>query len=221
MFGLIRNIIVVLVCLLTQMAYAGQEEVQQIVQNAIETTLADIRQNKEIYQQDKDTFYKELNNKLSDVVDIEGITKSILTVKYINQATDAQIIKFQESFKHSLLKFYGDALLNIGDVEIRYLSSKASEKDPNRVSVNTEAKTANGTIYPINYTMVKVADKWMLRNVIVSGINIGKLFREQFADQMKKNKNNLDLVIDNWEKIFIEQQQKEQSESAIQSEEVN
>ena len=34
--------------------------------------------------------------------------------------------------------------------------------------------------------------------MIVNGINIGKLFRDQFADAMQKNGNDLDKTIDNW-----------------------
>ena len=37
-----------------------------------------------------------------------------------------------------------------------------------------------------------------MRNVIINGINIGKLFRDQFADAMQRNGNNLDQTIDNW-----------------------
>ncbi|MNH23983.1 hypothetical protein D3C79_838960 [compost metagenome] len=34
--------------------------------------------------------------------------------------------------------------------------------------------------------------------MIVNGINIGKLFRDQFADAMQRNGNNLDKTIDGW-----------------------
>ena len=37
-----------------------------------------------------------------------------------------------------------------------------------------------------------------MRNVIINGINIGKLFRDQFADAMQRNGNNLDATIDGW-----------------------
>ena len=32
----------------------------------------------------------------------------------------------------------------------------------------------------------------------VNGINIGKLFRDQFADAMQRNGNDLDKTIDGW-----------------------
>jgi phospholipid transport system substrate-binding protein len=34
--------------------------------------------------------------------------------------------------------------------------------------------------------------------VVINGINIGKLFRDQFAQAMQENQNDLDKVINNW-----------------------
>jgi hypothetical protein len=44
----------------------------------------------------------------------------------------------------------------------------------------------------------KINGEWKLRNVIINGINIGKLFRDQFADAMQRNGNDLDKTIDGW-----------------------
>ena len=46
--------------------------------------------------------------------------------------------------------------------------------------------------------MVKIKNKWMMRNVIINGINVGKLFRDQFAEAMQRNAQDLDRVIDSW-----------------------
>jgi phospholipid transport system substrate-binding protein len=37
-----------------------------------------------------------------------------------------------------------------------------------------------------------------MRNLIINGINVGKLFRDQFAQSMQNNRNDLDKVIDSW-----------------------
>ena len=34
--------------------------------------------------------------------------------------------------------------------------------------------------------------------MIINGINIGKLFRDQFADAMQRNGNDLDKTINGW-----------------------
>ena len=61
-----------------------------------------------------------------------------------------------------------------------------------------QVKGSNGAVYPVSYTLVKLNGEWKVRNVVINGINIGKLFRDQFADAMQRNGNNLDTTINNW-----------------------
>jgi len=53
-------------------------------------------------------------------------------------------------------------------------------------------------VYPVQYSMVKQGNEWKVRNVIINGLNLGKLFRDQFAQAMQENGNNLDKTINNW-----------------------
>lgn len=61
-----------------------------------------------------------------------------------------------------------------------------------------QVKGSSGSIYPVSYTLEKINGEWKVRNVIINGINIGKLFRDQFQDSMQRNGNDLDKVINNW-----------------------
>ena len=114
-----------------------------------------------------------------------------MTVKYSRQASPEQIKRFEEVFKNSLMQFYGNALLEYDNQDIRVLPSSAKPSD-DRASVNMEIRDSKGTVYPVSYTMTNLAGGWKVRNVIINGINIGKLFRDQFADTMQKNRNDLE-----------------------------
>ena len=61
-----------------------------------------------------------------------------------------------------------------------------------------QVKGNNGSVYPVSYTLEKINGEWKVRNVIINGINIGKLFRDQFADAMQRNGNDLDKTINGW-----------------------
>ena len=89
------------------------------------------------------------------------------------------------------MQFYGNALLEYDNQDIRVLPSSAKPSD-DRASVNMEIRDSKGTVYPVSYTMTNLAGGWKVRNVIINGINIGKLFRDQFADTMQKNRNDLE-----------------------------
>ena len=146
------------------------------------------------------------------VVDADGISRSIMTVKYSRGASPEQLQRFQDNFKRSLMQFYGNALLEYDNQEIRVLPARM--EDPERASVGMEVKDSKGTIYPVSYTMVSLNGQWMLRNVIINGINVGKLFRDQFADAMQRNGNNLDKTIDGWAEVVAKAKQSEAAQAS-------
>ncbi|WP_298184049.1 phospholipid-binding protein MlaC [uncultured Pseudomonas sp.] len=168
-----------------------------VVQQTTSTLLADLKTNKEQYRTDPGAFYDALNNILGPVVDVDGISRGVMTVRYSRQASPEQMQRFQENFKRSLMQFYGNALLEYNNQDIRVLPV-SGQQDPRRTSVNMEIKDGNGTVYPLSYTMVSQDGTWKMRNVIINGINVGKLFRDQFSQAMQDNRNDLDKVIDNW-----------------------
>ncbi|CAN7267698.1 ABC transporter substrate-binding protein [Pseudomonas sp. LjRoot71] len=169
----------------------------EVVQQTTSTLLADLKANKEHYRTDPGAFYNALDSILGPVVDVDGISRGVMTVRYSRQATPEQMQRFQENFKRSLMQFYGNALLEYNNQDIRVLPV-SGQQDPERTSVNMEIKDGKGTVYPLSYTMVSQDGTWKMRNVIINGINVGKLFRDQFAQAMQDNRNDLDKVIDNW-----------------------
>jgi len=72
------------------------------------------------------------------------------------------------------------------------------KQDAERTSIGMEIRDGKGVVYPLSYTMVSMDGVWKLRNVVINGINVGKLFRDQFAQSMQNNRNDLDKVIDTW-----------------------
>lgn len=182
---------------------------QQVVEQSVERLLDDLKANKARYRTDREAFYQSLNDILGPVVDARGISRSIMTVRYSRQASDAQMARFEENFKRSLMQFYGNALLEYDNQGIRILPERQPEAD--RASVGMEVIGQSGAIYPVSYTMVKQGDAWLLRNVIINGINVGKLFRDQFAEAMQRNGNDLDKTIDGW--VQVVEQAKDSAEA--------
>lgn len=197
MISILRRGLLVLLAVLPLMANAAPgQSAHDLIQDTTNRMLADLQANKEKYKQDPQDFYAALNNIVGPVVDAEGISKSIMTVKYSRNATPEQMQRFQENFKRGLFQFYGNALLEYNNQGITV--DPAKDESGERTSVNMTVKGSNGAIYPVQYTLEKISGEWKLRNVIINGINIGKLFRDQFADAMQRNGNDLDKTIDGW-----------------------
>ncbi|AXK55663.1 MULTISPECIES: MlaC/ttg2D family ABC transporter substrate-binding protein [Pseudomonas] len=197
MISILRRGLLVLLAALPLLANAASTpSAHDLVQDTTTRLLADLAANKEKYKQSPNDFYNALNGIVGPVVDADGISRSIMTVKYSRKATPEQMARFQENFKRSLMQFYGNALLEYNNQGITV--SPAKDESGTRTSVDMQVKGNNGAIYPVSYTLEKINDEWKVRNVIINGINIGKLFRDQFADAMQRNGNNLDKTIDGW-----------------------
>ena len=197
MISILRRSLLVLLAALPLMGNAlAAPSAHDIIQDTTTRLLADLAANKEKYKQDPSAFYDALNGIVGPVVDADGISKSIMTVKYSRKATPAQMTRFQENFKRSLMQFYGNALLEYNNQGITV--SPAKDESGTRTSVDMQVKGNNGAVYPVSYTLEKINGEWKVRNVIINGINIGKLFRDQFADAMQRNGNDLDKTIDGW-----------------------
>ena len=197
MISILRRGLLVLLAALPLMGQAAPgQSPRDVIQSTTDQFLADLQANRAQYRSDPNAFYVALNRILGPVVDADGISKSIMTVKYSRKATPAQMQRFQENFKRSLMQFYGNALLEYNDQGITV--DPARPDDGKRASVGMKVTGSNGAVYPVQYTLQNLGGEWKVRNVIVNGINIGKLFRDQFADAMQRNGNDLDKTIDGW-----------------------
>ncbi|MGH8426065.1 MAG: ABC transporter substrate-binding protein, partial [Pseudomonas fluorescens] len=106
MISTLRRGLLVLLAALPLMANAvAAPSAHELVQDTTNRLLADLATNKEKYKQDPKDFYTALDTIVGPVVDAEGISKSIMTVKYSRKATPAQMKTFEENFKKGLFQF--------------------------------------------------------------------------------------------------------------------
>lgn len=193
------------VMLMGQAAYA-QPQVDipnqaafDIVRSTTDTLLAQITENRDIYQQDTEVFFADVDGLLSTIIDYKRIARRVMA-KYYKRAEPAQQDAFRVVFKRSLMKVYAKALLEYKNERIVILPpSKNKKASTKKQRVDIELYNAAGKKYPITYSMyLDKQQHWKMENVIVNGVNIGLTYRNQFARLMKVNQNDIDLVIANW-----------------------
>lgn len=194
-------------------AHANTATPQQVVEETSNRVMEVLDANRDTYKDDTDAFVKGLNEVLDPVVDFQGIARSVMTVRYSRDASEEQMQRFIDTFKRSMVEFYGNALLDFDSGQIKVLESNGrGQQSPDRTSVNMEIRSSNGNVYPVTYTMVNLDGQWKVRNVIVEGINIGLLFRDQFAQAMQNNRNDLDAVINGWGAVVAQSVEKVEEE---------
>ncbi len=182
-------------------AQTAHETVDQVMQELF----ADLKANRTLYQQDGEQFYQAMDRMVGKAVDVRGVSRSVMGV-HARRASEEQLQRFQQVFKDSLLRFYGKALLEYDNQDVRLLPDRTAEGD-SRTEINMEVRDSRGTVYPVVYSMVRVDDRWLLRNVKIEGLNLGLMFRDQFAEAVKKNRGNLDAVIDGWAEVVAQADQ--------------
>lgn len=210
-FSLLRRGLLILLASLPLVVMAAPSA-HDVVKSTTDELIADLKANKAAYQQSPQSFYDALDRILGPVVDSEGISRGIMTVKYSRRASDEQLKRFEGNVKRSLMQFYGNALLEYDNQGIRVLAAKVEGAD--RASVGMEVRDSKGTVYPVSYTMVRLDGQWKLRNFIINGINVGKLFRDQFADSMQRNGNDLDRSIDGWAELVAKAKESAEGQQA-------
>jgi phospholipid transport system substrate-binding protein len=156
-----------------------------------------IQTQEQLFEENPDLFTKLISEAFSPIVDFKRIAKNVMG-KYSNQASGDQMEAFSRAFEKSLLDTYSSTLVEFKDEKINVLPPNGNLTGQKKIRVNIEIVTSSNT-YPGRYSMyLDLEGKWKIINIEVNGMNLGKIFRNQFYSLMERNQENLDLVIEQW-----------------------
>ena len=176
---------------------AATPDPKQAVQEATDTLLAKLIEAKPLYEEEPEKFFMEIDSALGPFVDFEGFSRGVMA-KYYRRATDAQKARFIETFREGLIETYAKALVEFDNQKVVVKDPTVDPDRPDRASIDLEIHGQNNKVYPVEYSLVLKDGQWLLRNVMIEGINIGLQFRSQFSSYMQKYRNDIDEVIANW-----------------------
>lgn len=136
---------------------------------------------------------------LGNVIDFNRIARRVMA-KHYKKANKQQKLQFQKVFRRSLLQTYATGLLDFEDYKIRLLPMRQAGQTARSTKVDFEVITASGQVFPITQSLFyhKKKRRWMVQNVIINGVNIGQLFREQFGRLVLQNDGDINAAISQW-----------------------
>jgi len=136
---------------------------------------------------------------IGEVVDFKRISRRVMA-KYYKKASKEQKKTFLKVFKHSLLNTYAKGLWEFEDYKIRLKPLKSAHQSQRNTLVEFEVVTASGQVFPVTQSLYfhKKQKLWLVQNVIISGVNIGQLFRDQFARLVNENNGDISLATKAW-----------------------
>lgn len=176
---------------------AKGETPHQVVQGVTDSVMSVIKDGEKTLKENPDAYFAKVRKSLESTVSFPFIAKNVMA-SYWNQASETQRDQFTETFTRSMVETLGKGLANYSDLKITTLPPEGDVSAMKRVEVIQEVAAADGTSR-ISYTMAQnKSGEWKLINVVLNGVNLGKSFRDQFAQSMKQNDNDIDKVIATW-----------------------
>lgn len=133
---------------------------------------------------------------LDPYIDSQSFTRIVMGTYATNQySTAAQRAQFEKNFRETLIENYGSAFSKFSNQTYSVRPYKASNSKNPVVTIDFNNK---GEKIPVAFQLVDKGSQWKVRNINVSGIDLGLQFRNQFAATVKRNGGNIDKAIANF-----------------------
>lgn len=134
---------------------------------------------------------------LDPYIDSQGFTRIVMGTYATNQYSNAaQRAQFEKNFRETLIENYGSAFTKFTNQTYTVRPYKATPNNSTPVvTIDFINKTEK---IPVSFQLVDKGSQWKIRNISVSGINLGLQFRNQFAATVKRNGGDIDKAIANF-----------------------
>lgn len=204
-------------CLLTAGAWAAATtSAYEVVQDATVQVMDVVAAADEYVDEDPDRYYQQVQDILDPVIDFRGFARSVMgpyasseRYRSLDEAgrvqLRAQLDRFTEVMRLSLVRTYSKGLLAFGGSRIEVEKPAAEDDAGSRVGVRQLIYSDDPEPYVVLYQMGKTkSGSWQLRNVIIESVNLGEIYRNQFQAAARKQGGDLDSVIDSWTTATVE-----------------
>ena len=169
---------------------------EELVKDSAQKMLAELDANRPMYQKDPKKLDDLVANVLLPHFDSEYAARLVLGQTW-KTATPDQRKRFVDAFYHSLLRNYGNALLEFTAERLVILPYRGDPSETT-ATVRTEIKKSNGEKVPVNFSLRKTDEGWKAWDVVIEGISYVKSFRTDFGAEIAQK--GLDEVIARLEK---------------------
>lgn len=138
-----------------------------------------------------------MEKELSPVVDFRHVARKVMG-RYARRASDEQLDRFTEVFKKTLISTYSKGLENLHRLDQVEISAARFDPEGDEAQVPMSIHLKGGQSYKVSYSLFRDdKGRWLVDNILVEGINIGLVMRNQFAHYMR-DQGSVEKAIDAW-----------------------
>jgi phospholipid transport system substrate-binding protein len=177
---------------------AASEPPQKVIESSYQSLLNHIKEKTLTSALTHEELYELMERELEPVVDFPRVARKVMG-RHARKASDAQLESFTKVFKKTLVLTYSKGLDNIDQLDHLDIGKLNKNDKGNKANVHTEVVLKGNQRYQVVYSMFLNGEKrWMIENIIVEGVNIGLVFRNQFAHYMQEYGRDIDQAIEHW-----------------------
>jgi phospholipid transport system substrate-binding protein len=163
----------------------------QLIHSAANSILMDLDANRAEYRRDPSKLHALIDRVLLPHFDTQLAARAVLG-RHWNMATPEQRSHFITAFYNSLIRNYGDALLDFTANQMQVLPYRGSASAKYAV-VNTRVRKSDGSLVSVNYNLENTGQGWKVWDVVIEGISYDKSFQQDFGEQI--DRQGIDAVI--------------------------
>ena len=168
------------------------ESPNDVVRGAADALEAALDGRKEELSENRDALYALIDQILLPIFDRHYAAQLVLGRHWRN-ASDDERIEFIQAFYSSLLRKYGDGILQFDQGSLKILPFRGDDTK-SRATVKTIVQLDDGTKVPVSYGVVKRDAGWMMFDVTIEGISYVRNFRTEINAEIQAK--GLRAVID-------------------------
>ena len=168
------------------------ESPNDVIQSAADELAAGLEGRKDELAADRDALDALIDQILMPRFDKRYAAQLVLG-KHWRSASDVERSEFIDAFYRSLLRQYGNGVLQFNQDSLEILPFRGDDTKK-RTTVKTIVRLEDGTKVPVNYGVVKRDSGWMMFDITIEGISYVRNFRTELNAEIQAN--GLASVID-------------------------
>ena len=169
------------------------EEARDFLSALVDEVISEVKTNNAMYRDDTEKLYRLIDQRILSTVDMELFSKLTLGAHW-NSASTTQRQSYANAIRDTMVRSYGKSLLLLSKVEkVDYPLPETTKQARYQIVKTMLFFTGGQSPVSINYAMLSKEDKWVIFDLIIDGLSVGKQFRQNFDLEIKDK--GLDALI--------------------------
>ena len=188
---ILKTILFVVGVILSPMIMAQSSPVPMLEQTA-NSIINTLKANKANLKSNPNIIYSAVEKYLLPVVDVGGMSRSVLGRQAWQKATAEQKAQFSKAFTRLVIRTYSSPLAKYSDEKVQFLPVRGT-LNARFLRVNSMIVRSEGQNIPLTYSLVDKNGQWKIYDISVEGVSLLQSFRSQFAQVLQNS--SIDEVI--------------------------